>query len=732
MNYIEGKVKKIIFDSHNGFIVGLFKISNTDDEDMKDKIDKVVTFSGNFVELSVEGKYLFYGHKTKHPRYGYQYNVENYEISKPKEEDGIVEFLCSELFVGVGKKTAKKIVETLGEKTLDLILENKDNLLMVPGLKQNKIDQIYDILYKHNASHNIIVYLTNLGFTSKDAISIYNKYRDNSINNVENNIYKLINDFDNLTFKLIDSIARRMGYDILSDERIEACIISCIKTITFERGDTYVLLNDIYEYLKIYNIFDKDITLNLINLNRLGMLVIENDKYYIKDMYDAEKNIANTLYYLSNKKEKKIKNFDSLLKELEDDLDITYNKMQEEAIRSALEKNLSVITGGPGTGKTTIIKAIVSLYQKLHKYEIEELTNRIKLLAPTGRAAKRMSEATMLKSSTIHRFLKWNKETDEFMINEYNPDFSEFIIIDEVSMIDVKLFDALLKGLTKNIKIVLVGDYNQLPSVSEGQILKDIIESQVIPVIKLDTLYRQNENSYIVNLAHEINEGELSLEFLKKKDDYAFIECGSINIKNNIIEIVKKAISKGFSYKDMQILAPMYKGENGIDNLNLSLQRVLNPESLEKKQIVYNDIIYRENDKILQLTNMPDNNVYNGDIGIISKIRTSHETSSKKDEIYVDFDGNEVKYEPKDFINIKHGYAISIHKSQGSEFPMIIMPIEKSYIRMLYRKLIYTGVTRAKKSLIIVGNSDAFRYAVANTYDYNRNTSLKDFLIKNV
>ena len=732
MAYIKGNVRRIIYDSHNGFMVGIFKILETDDEDMIDSVDKTVTFSGNFIDLNLDNTYIFNGHKTKHPRYGFQYNVSSYDIAKPEEKEGIIEFLCSELFVGVGKKTAKKIVDTLGDKTLDLILENKDNLLLVPGLKQNKIDQIYNTLFKHNESHNTIVYLTNLGFSSKDAISIYNKYRENTINNIKNNIYMLVNDFDNLSFKNIDNIARNMGYKLDDDIRINACIISSIKTITFERGDTYVLLDDIINMLKKYGIIDKDITLNLMNLNKLGNLVIEHDKYYTKEMYDAEKNIANTLMFLSKKSSVEVKKFDTLICELEKDNDIKYNDMQINAIKSAVEKNLSVITGGPGTGKTTIIKAIVEMYRKIHKYRFDELSDKIKLLAPTGRAAKRMSEATLLKSSTIHRFLKWNKETGDFMINEYNPDFSEFIIIDEVSMIDVNLFNALLKGLTKNVKIVLVGDFNQLPSVSEGQVLKDIIESGVIDVIHLDTLYRQNENSYIVSLAHEIKEGELSLEFLNKKSDYAFIECGSISIKNNIIEIVKKAIQKGFNYKDLQILAPMYKGENGIDNLNISLQRVLNPESIEKKQILYNDVIFRENDKILQLTNMPDNNVYNGDIGIISHIKTAHESKSKKDEIYVDFDGNKVKYEPKDFINIKHGYAISIHKSQGSEFPMIIMPIEKSYIRMLYRKLIYTGVTRAKKSLIIVGNSDAFRYAVANTYDYNRNTSLKDFLIKNV
>ncbi len=732
MNYIKGTFRKYIFNSGKGFIVGLFKVKETNDEQLKDYVNKTITFSGNFLDLNVDELYVFYGEGIRHPKYGFQYSVSNYERVKPEEKDGIIEFLCSDLFNGIGEKTAKTIVEILGDRTLDLIIENKENLLMVPKLSQKKIDEIYDTLMKYNESHNTIVYLTNLGFSMKDALNIYNTYKGQTISNIEYNIYMLAQDIDNINFEKLDEVAIQLNYEKNDDRRIEACIIYVMKKLTFEKSDTYLKKEDIVNNTLRFLGINDDIEMNLINLNKEGKLIIDNDRYYLEEVYDAEKNIADTLYYLSNLPSKPIKNFEKHIKFLEEFNNIKYNEQQVMAIKKALENNLLIITGGPGTGKTTIINAIVQMYKDINKYENEELIQKIALLAPTGRASKRMSESTQLPASTIHRFLKWNKDTNEFSVNEYNKDFSEFVIIDEVSMIDNALFDSLLKGLTKNVKILLVGDYNQLPSVGPGQILKDLIESDMIDTVHLDLLYRQNENSYIVTLAHEIKNNDLSLNFLNKKDDYAFIESDSYNITNNIIEICKRAMKKDFGVKNIQVLVPMYKGQNGIDKLNIELQKLFNPCDLEKKEITYGEVIFRENDKILQLTNMPDNNVFNGDIGTITMIKSAHETKSKKNEIYIDFDGNVVKYEPKDFINIKHGYAISIHKSQGSEFDCVIMPIENAYRRMLYKKLVYTGITRAKKSLILVGSSNTFKYAVSNDTEYDRNTTLKEFLLKNI
>ena len=728
MKYIKGNFRKYIYNSGKGFVVGIFKVRETNDENLTDYVDKTITFSGNFLDLNMDDLYLFYGEGVKHPKYGFQYSVTNYERVKPEEKDGIIEFLCSDLFSGIGEKTAKQIVETLGEKTLDLILENKDNLLMVPKLSQKKIDSIYNTLMQYNESHNTIVYLTNLGFSMKDALNIYSTYKEQTINNIEYNIYMLAEDIENINFQKLDEIATNLNYDAEDERRIEACIVYVMKTLTFENGDTYLLKEKIQVGINQYLRIEKDIEMNLIHLNQEGKIIIEENNYYLREMYEQEKNIADTLYYLSNKESVKIKEFDKHIQSLEKENRIVYNDQQKEAIKKALEKNLLIITGGPGTGKTTIIKAIVELYKEIHCYSYDELVERISLLAPTGRASKRMSESTNLPASTIHRFLKWDKEGNTFSINEYNKNYSEFIIIDEVSMIDTYLLDSLLKGLTHNVKVLLVGDYNQLPSVGAGQILKDLIESEMIDTIHLDLLYRQNENSYIVTLAHEIKNNDLSLDFLNKKDDYAFIECSSGLIIQNLVEICKKALQKGFDYKDVQVLVPMYKGQNGIDKLNVELQRIYNPSDLDKKEISFGDVIFREGDKILQLTNMPDDNVYNGDIGIITMIKTAHESKSKKNEIYIDYDGSVVKYEPKDFIHLKHAYAISIHKSQGSEFKMVIMPIENAYMRMLYKKLIYTGITRAKQSLILIGNSNTFRFAVGNDDEYGRNTTLKEFL----
>ena len=458
-------------------------------------------------------------------------------------------------------------------------------------------------------------------------------------------------------------------------------------------------------------------------------IVIEDDKYYLIDIYDAEVNIASKIKYLVNKERSNHKKIDSYIKELETHNRIIYNDIQKEAIKKAINNNITIITGGPGTGKTTIIKAIIDIYSKIHKLNSEKMEDAILLLAPTGRASKRMMEATNFKAFTIHRFLKWNKEANVFGINEYNPDFHNLIIIDEVSMIDNYLMDNLLKGLTSNIKLVLVGDYNQLPSVGAGNILRDLIDSNIIDTVHLNYLYRQNIDSYIPVLASEIRNNSLS-DYLSNKDDYRFIRCNKEGIIKALIETCKLALIKGYDYKKIQVMAPMYAGVNGIDNLNKILQNIFNPKNSTKKEIKYGDVIYREGDKVLQLINLPDENVYNGDIGIIKQILEPFNSGSGKREVVIDFDGNIVHYEQKDLVNIKHGFIMSIHKSQGSEFELVIMTICKSYHRMLYRKLIYTGITRAKRKLILIGSSEAFKYSVENSVEIKRKTDLLNKLNK--
>ena len=724
MTYIKGNYRKSIFTSDKGYVIGLFKIKETDNEELKIYVNKIITFTGYFHELNLDDMYIFKGDVVNHSKYGLQFNVLEYERLKPEDEDGLVAFLSSDLFKGVGEKLAKSIVDTLGKNVLEEILKDESCLLLVPKMTSKKAHKIYETLMKYEESHQIIVYLTELGFNMKDALDIYNTYKSETIIHIEHNPYCLT---DFISFLKVDEIALKLNIDILDERRIKACIIYMMNKLLFTNSDTYLeydeILESVFNYLKSdLNVDDFDSYLEeLINENKIVLL---NDKYYLKEMYDQEINITNMVKYLENKKIDKLF-LDNRIEELERVNNIKYNDKQKEAIKKSLENNITIITGGPGTGKTTIIKAICELYQNLFDLSYEDLTNRIALLAPTGRASKRMSESTNLPASTIHRFLKWNKETNEFSVNEYNKNNHHLIIIDEVSMIDLNLLDSLFKGLTKNIKLVLVGDHHQLPSVGPGNILKDLIESDLIDTIYLDTLYRTDENSYITTLAHEIKNNDLSDAFLETKSDYTFLKCHSIveNLKNLCLQLKEK----GYDYKRVQIMAPMYAGINGIDNLNKELQSIFNPRTTQN-EIKYGDIIYRENDKILQLVNLPEENVYNGDIGIIKNILKIE----NKIFIYIDFDGNLVKYETKDLNKITHGFVISIHKSQGSEFEVVIMLVSNNYKRMLYKKLIYTGITRAKKKLILIGEPDAFLYAVNNNVEKNRKTNLLEQLKNNI
>ncbi|MBR2712752.1 MAG: ATP-dependent RecD-like DNA helicase [Bacilli bacterium] len=723
MGYIKGTFKKIIFEGNNNYVVGLFRIKETDIEDLYEFVTRTITITGYFHELTVDEKYIMNGEVSINKRFGMQFNVESYDRLVPEGKDAIVEFLSSGLFKGIGEKTAEDIVNVLGDDTLKLIEDNYTNLLIVPSINEKKAKSIYETLIKYNESYNIIVYLNSVGFNTKDSMLIYNTYKDNSINVVKNNVYSLIDDIEEITYQKIEKIRKNLGIEDNDKYRIIYSIIYVMKNLCFMLGDTYLSIDDIYNKLDDVLGFEfslLDLEFYLYELQKLGKVIIYNSKYFLSEYYKAETNIADTLYYLSNQNDTKVKNINNHIEYLELMLDIKFNPEQKKAIKTSIQSNFSIITGGPGTGKTTIIKGIVELYKKINNLTYIDLCNKMALLAPTGRAAKRMGESALMPASTIHRFLKWNKETDTFMINSNNKSDVEFVIIDEVSMIDTILLDNLLKGLRKNVKIVMIGDYNQLESVGPGKVLKDLIDSDMVNVVKLNTLYRQKENSYIATLAHEIKDNNLGEAFYQKRDDFNFIESDNYNIKKVIKELCLRAKEKGFDSRDIQVLAPMYKGENGIDNFNKLLQDIFNPK-IDQNEIKYMDVIYREGDKVLKLENDPDNNVFNGDIGYIIDVKNS--------EITIDFDSNIVKYSTKDLSSIKHGYAISIHKAQGSEFKIVFMPITMSYKAMLYKKLIYTGVTRAKYSLTLIGSKDAFLYAVENTNAYERRTDLKGKLL---
>ncbi|MBO6195270.1 MAG: ATP-dependent RecD-like DNA helicase [Bacilli bacterium] len=722
-SYIKGIFRKFIFEGNNNYVIGLFKIKETNDENLFDYENRTITITGYFHELTIDENYIMKGEVVNNPKYGLQYNVKEYERITPEGKDAVIEFLSSGLFPGIGDKTAKQIVLALGDDTLKLIEEDYSNLLLVPNLKEEKAKKIHDILVKYNESYNIIIFLNDIGFTTKDSMSIYNLLKDDTVNVVKTNVYSLIDLIPEITYLKVEKVRKKLNIEDEDKNRIMYGIEYVFRNLCFNLGDTYLEIDDLYEDTRRVVGIDfskEEIEYYLYELQKLGKIIVVGKKYFLSEYYNSENYISDTLYYLTNKKDTKYKNINNDIEAVEIYFDIKYNKEQKKAIKDSIVKNFNIITGGPGTGKTTIIKGIVEVYKKIHKLNFMDLTNKMALLAPTGRAAKRMGESALMPASTIHRFLKWNRDTDTFMINEQNKSDVDFVIIDEVSMIDTELLANLLKGLKKDVKIVMIGDYNQLESVGPGKILKDLIDSDMVNVIKLNELYRQKEDSYIVTLAKEIKEDNLDLDFTNKKADFNFIETSNSNIKIYIKELVNKAIEKGYDSKDIQVLAPMYKGENGIDNLNKILQEVFNPD-VNQGSIKYGDVIYRVNDKVLKLENDPDNNVFNGDIGYIKDIEDK--------EITIDFDGNIVKYKTKDFNSIRHGYAISVHKAQGSEFKIVLMPITNSYKIMLYRKLIYTGITRAKQSLIIVGSKDAFMYAVNNINAYERRTHLKDSLL---
>ena len=722
MDYIKGTyIKEVYCNKDNGYVVGVLKLKETN----LDITSTHVYFTGSFYNLRNKSGYTMYGHLIHHPKYGSQFQVMSYEILLPTKEEELIEFLSSDIFP-ISEKTASKIVDVFHEKTLEVILDSPSELEVIPRLPRARIDKIHHVLVDYQQTSQIVMDLTSLGFSNKNALSIVNKYQNKAMDKIDNNIYDLIDEM-NFNFLDIDEIALRIGIDKDDDRRIQALIIYVMNATTFESGNTYMefdeIMHSVSQYIHTMN--GDELEYNLMKLNELHKIVISDGKYYLKEFYEAEKYIADKLCFLNDMSKAKPSKLDDKINELEKNVGIVYDNVQRSAIKKAIVNNLVIITGGPGTGKTTIVKAIVSLIRDLYQAKNDDIA----LLAPTGRAAKKLMETTGLPSYTVHRYLGWDKDNNNFSVNEWNPNHEKFIIVDEVSMLDTILMSSLLKGIRRDVKLILVGDYYQLPSVNQGQVLKDLIDSDVIDVIKLNCLYRQNDDSYIPILANEIKEQDLSEEFMSKKDDYNFIVTDNVKVIPTIISIVSSAMDKGYSDKDIQILAPMYKSVNGIDNLNIHLQNLFNPPHPSKNEFVLSDVTYRVGDKVLQLVNDTEANVYNGDLGYISDIIDGKKSFSKRNEIVVNYDGNYVTYTPDKYMNIRHGYAISIHKAQGSEFPLVIMPIINNFNRMMYNKLIYTGVTRAKKALLLVGDPRCFIEGIKNNYVDNRKTTLKEFIL---
>ena len=723
---IKGTYQRSIYQSDSGYIVGLFKVIESEYENIN--VGRSIPFTGYFHDLNDADTYMFYGNLVEHPKYGEQFQVNRYERCIPEEKDAIVEFLSSGLFKGIGEKKAEAIVEVLGQDTLKIILETPNNLLLIPGISRKNVDTLYNTLSEYESSYETIVSLGNMGFSTREAMLIYSFYKKKTMSVLEKDIYQVVRDILELSFKKIDLIALKNGVEKDSIIRIKAAILYIMSEISNVYGHCYTFYQEIGSYL--FRVLNTNISEDLFKdalseLENDFLIVHKEDRYYLRDMYEAECLIVKRFRMLNHNKGEKDLQIDSKVAELEQLFGITYNEEQIEAITKSYLNDFLIITGGPGTGKTTILKGICELYRLEKKYSYSELNEKIALLAPTGRAAKRMSEATLLNASTIHRFLKWSKETNKFQVNEYNKSNVEFVLIDEASMVDTLLMASLLRGLSSHCKIIMVGDDHQLPSVGAGDVLHDLISSEMLEVVELTKLYRQGEDSNILSLAYDIRKQDISEDIFNIDDDLTYIPCSD----NEVVSVVSE-ISNTYhdlSYKKFQILAPMYKGINGIDEINRKVQEIFNPKDSTKKELRVGDVLFREEDKVIQLTNMPDENVYNGDIGLVD-----HIALAPKKEVYIDFDSNIVKYTPTNFINFRQAFAISVHKAQGSEFDVVVLPMVMGYKKMLYQKLVYTAVTRAKKKLFIIGDLNALKVAVKNTESDIRRTTIKEYLISGI
>ena len=710
-----GYIKKIRFYSESSnYIVALIEVEQE---------DKLITMNGYMNNFNDYEKYAFIGDYEIHPKYGKQFKLSEYRIIYAKESEEIIKYLSSPLFKGIGKALATQIVNTLGEECLEKIKEDKHNLDLVRGMTEKRREIIYEALTNGDYDQEVMQFFMGHGISLKNLGLIQAYYQEKTLEILQNNPYQLVEDIDGIGFKTADELALKTGGTLDNPNRIKAGIIYSIKQYGFNTGSTYCYLDEIKIMFSkiIYNIEEVSFNEYLDELIDEGLIIQRGDKYYYFEMDEAEKNIAEYLKIRINKPDELFdeKEVERLLTNYEKTQGICYAAKQKEALNYFLKSSCMIFTGGPGTGKTTIVQALLKVYSVLYP------DDRIGLVAPTGRAAKRLTELTGIYACTIHRLLKWDLHSNTFAMNKSNPLDLDVLIIDEFSMVDCLLLSKLFEAGRGINKVLFIGDYHQLPSVAPGNILQDLMEAGV-KTIELDEIFRQAKDSGIIQLAHHIIHNEIeNMDLFEQYRDINFFPCINYDVVKNVKIIVKKAIDEGYDTNDIQVLVPMYQGVAGIDALNDALQDVFNPidEFNDSYQIGRKE--YRVGDKILQLKNRPDDDVFNGDIGTLVEICRKDNFEYLQDTLIVDFDGNFVEYTSNTFNTITHAYCMSIHKSQGNEFKIVIMAVLSDYYIMLRRNLLYTAITRAKQSLFILGSSKAFMHGLANYQDSRRKTSLK-------
>lgn len=737
-NYIKGRHLVTIFhNNQNLYTVMRIRVEETNEE----YDDKEAVITGYFPKIHEQETYVFYGSFTDHPKFGLQFQATHFRKDLPQSKQGIITYLSSDLFKGIGKKTAESIVEVLGENAITRIMENPSLLDSVPKLNPDKAKQLYDTLMEHQGLEQVIVGLNQYGFGPQLSMKIYQAYREQALELIKKNPFQLVEDIEGIGFGRADELGRQLGITGSHPDRIKAACLYTLESSSVQSGHVYMdaeaILQDVKSLLEQNEPVEIDfsgISTEIVKLGEEGKIIVEDRRIYLPTLYFSEKGLVTNIGKVLNQTQYKDQfpesEFLLALGDLEERLGVQYGPTQKEAIQTALMSPMMILTGGPGTGKTTVIKGIVELYAELHgcsldinDYKKEEPFPFL-LCAPTGRAAKRMTESTGLPAVTIHRLLRWNG-ADGFDHDEDRQLEGKLLIVDESSMVDIWLAHQLFKALPDNIQVILVGDEDQLPSVGPGQVLKDLLDSERIPTVCLTDIYRQAEGSSIIDLAHQIKKGALPQDLSAQQPDRSFFHCSTGQISEVVEKVVKNAKKKGYTAKDIQVLAPMYRGPAGIDRLNLLMQEIFNPNpDGSRKEMAFGDVKYRVGDKVLQLVNQPEANVFNGDMGEIVAIFYAKENTEKQDQIVVSFEGNEVTYARQDLSQLTHAYCCSVHKSQGSEFPIVILPVVKSYFRMLRRNLLYTAITRSQQFLILCGEEDAFRRGIEKGDDLQRNTTL--------
>ena len=717
----------------NSYLIGI--LENEED---------TITIVG-YMPFLVEGDYIkVIGNFVTHKEYGKQFKVETFEKIMPKTLDSLEKYLSNGTIKGIGPATAKKIVATFGEDTINVFKFEPEKLTQIKGITKEKAIEMAQCFVENWELWQIVGFLDNFGISPANAKTIYKKLGTQTIDEIESNPYILIDLVKGVDFAKLDKYALENGFEINNYKRIKCGIKYSLVKITYN-GHCCTLEANLIKYVKeLLKVEDDDIEHCLIDLNVKEEIVIEKREdenwVYSKEIYDAEANIASKLILLdSTQNIKRIDSFDSELEKIEKAGNINLSTKQEEAIQAINSNNVVIITGGPGTGKTTIIKNVIDIYKSHGK--------KVVLCAPTGRAAKRMTEMTGEEAKTLHRLLEIGKieKANEFTIMNYEvaPIDADVIIVDEASMVDIYLMNYLLNGIYQGTKLILVGDTDQLPSVGPGSVLKDIINSERIKTIFLDEIFRQAAQSKIIVNSHKVNDGEYFLEKEEQeglKDDFFYIKEKSQDIMlDQIISLCKGRLKNFGDYdflENIQILSPTKKGLLGTKELNKRLQEELNPSNDEKKEKKVGEVIFREGDRVMQVKNNYDiywekgntrsltyengTGIFNGELGKILKI----DFLNKQIKILFD-DEKEAWYAFSDMDQIEHAYAITVHKAQGSEFDVVIMVVTQSSAMLLTRNLLYTGLTRAKKLLILIGNDNVVKFMIQNADTKIRNTGLE-------